>query len=177
MAGRDARQDPPLAEVGVIAGPRGLKGEVWVRSFTADPADIAAYGPLVDEERRRTFILQVLEAAKDRVLARIDGVADRTAAEALTGTRLFAPRAAFGEPAEEEYFQADLVGLAAETVKGERLGRVVAVQNFGAGDLLEVEVEAGSTVLVPFTRAVVPEVDVSGGRVVVDPPPGLIGEA
>ncbi len=175
MAGREAAQDSPLAEVGVIAGPRGLKGEVWVRCFTADPAGITGYGPLVDEAGR-TVTLQVLETGRDKVLARIDGCADRTAAEALAGTRLFVPKSAFGPLAEDEFLHADLVGLAAETVTGDSLGRVVAVQNFGAGDLLEVGVEAGGTVLVPFTRAVVPQVDLAAGRVVIDPPPGLIGE-
>lgn len=163
----------PLAVVGILTGPRGLKGEAWIRSFTADPADLVAYGP-VQDAGGRIFALQVLSVDKDRVLVRIEGVADREGVEALKGTQLYVPKSAFGELEDEEFFQADLVGLAAEAIGGRPLGKVVAVQDFGAGVLLEVGGPEGPSILVPFTKAVVPTVDIAGGKVIIDPPPGLL---
>lgn len=160
--------------VGVIAGAHGVRGQVRVRSFTAVPEAVAAYGPLQDETGRRRFALSVTGAAKDGVIARIEGVADRDAAQALRGVRLYLPRAALPPTEVEEFYHADLIGLAAEGVDGVPLGHVVAVQNFGAGDVLEVEPPSGEAALfVPFTRAAVPEVDIARGRLVLDPPEGL----
>lgn len=164
--------------VGAIAAPHGVRGLVKVKSFTAEPADIAAYGPLSDETGRRRLTLQVMSAASGgSLICRVDGVADRDAAEALRGLRLYVDRAALPAPAAaEEYYHADLIGLAAALPDGTVFGRVVAVQNFGAGDLLEIERESGTPRLVdlPFTRAVVPVVDIAGGRLVVDPPAELL---
>lgn len=163
--------------VGAIAAPHGVRGLVKVKSFTAEPADIAAYGPLSDETGRRRVTLQVMSAASGGTLiCRIDGVADRDAAEALRGLRLYVERAALPAPAAEEYYHADLVGLAATLPDGTAFGRVVAVQNYGAGDILEIERESGTPRLVdlPFTRVVVPVVDIPGGRLVVDPPAELL---
>ena len=111
------------------------------------------------------------------LIVRFDGIADRTAAEGLNGLELSVPRSALGAAAADEFFHADLIGLAAVTPEGTALGTVIAVQNYGAGDLLEIAPPRGNTILVPFTEAAVPEVDVKGGRVVVDPPPGLIEQA
>ncbi len=164
--------------VGAIAAPHGVRGLVKVKSFTAAPADIAAYGPLSDETGRRRITLQVMSAAGGGALiCRIDGVADRDAAEALRGLRLYVERAALPAPAAaEEYYHADLIGLAATLADGTNFGRVVAVQNYGAGDILEIERESETPRLVdlPFTRAVVPVVDIPGGRLVVDPPAELL---
>jgi 16S rRNA processing protein RimM len=169
--------------VGAIAAPHGVRGLVKVKSFTAAPADIAAYGPLSDETGRRRIALHVMSPASGgtgALICRIDGVADRDAAEALKGLRLYVERAALPAPAEaEEYYHADLIGLAATLPDGTAFGRVVAVQNYGAGDLIEVERLAGAPRLVdlPFTRAVVPVVDIAGGRLVVDPPAELLEPA
>jgi 16S rRNA processing protein RimM len=162
--------------VGAIAGAHGVRGAVRIRSVTDDPAAVAAYGPLFDETGTRTLVLKVVGPTKGGIIAEIDGVRDRTAAEALQGTRLYVPRTALPAPAADEFYQADLVGLAVETPDGAALGRVRAVQNFGAGDLLEVERADGSTVSLPFTRAAVPVVDVAGGRIVADPPEGLLDQ-
>lgn len=160
--------------MGVITGAHGVRGEVRVKSFTAEPAAIAAYGPLEDERGARRLSLAIAGTVRGMLIVRIDGVADRDAAERLKGTRLFLPRAALPQPAEEEYYHADLIGLAVVLKDGGVLGRVRAVHDFGAGDSLEVEKEDGGVVMVPFTETVVPVVDIAGGRLVVDPPEGLL---
>ena len=156
--------------VGAIAGAHGLRGQVRIRSFTADPAGVAAYGPLTDEAGSRRFELAVTGAAKDGVIARIDGIVDRTAAEALRGLRLYVARAALPAPEAGEYYRADLIGLRAELADGSPYGRVIDVQNHGAGDLLEIERARGGSEFLLFSDAAVPVVDLAAGRVVVAPP-------
>ncbi|MCH8809153.1 MAG: ribosome maturation factor RimM [Proteobacteria bacterium] len=156
--------------VGVIAGAHGVRGLVKIKSFTEDPANLTAYGALTDESGARRYQVAVTGRAKGVLLARIEGVGDRDAARALRGARLYIARAALPEPEDEEYYHADLIGLAVEDRAGAPLGRVAAVQNFGAGDILEIERPDEGTLLVPFTKAAVPLVDPAGGRVVVEPP-------
>lgn len=160
--------------MGVITGAHGVRGEVRVKSFTGEPAAIAAYGPLEDERGARRFNLALCGTVRGMLIARLEGVADRNAAERLKGTQLYLRRAALPPPAEEEYYHADLIGLAVELTNGGTLGRVRAVHDFGAGDSLEVEKPDGKVVVVPFTETVVPVVDIAGGRLVVDPPEGLL---
>jgi 16S rRNA processing protein RimM len=169
-AGRDR-----MVCLGRIKDAWGLQGGVRVTSYTEDPLDIAAYGPLSDEAGSRAFTLRPVRLAKGAVLARIDGIGDRNAAEALKGVRLFVPRSVLpATETEDEFYHEDLIGLAVELADGSVLGRVISVQTFGAGEMLEVQRAKGGSVLVPFTRAVVPVVDLAGGRVVLDPPPGLL---
>ncbi len=156
--------------VGAIAGAHGVRGLVKIKSFTEEPLDLAAYGPLTDQSGRRRFQVTVTGRAKGLLIARIEGVEDREAAQALRGAQLYAARAALPEPAEEEYYHMDLIGLEAQDRGGAPLGRVVAVQNFGAGDILEIARPEGEPLLVPFTKAAVPIVDLAGGRVVLEPP-------
>lgn len=160
-----------LILVGAIAGAHGVRGDVRLISFTGVPEDVGAYGPLRTEDGRMVEILTLKPGAKG-FNARLKGVTSREAAEALKGTRLYVPRAALPEAAEEEgeFYHADLLGLAVETVSGEAAGRIVGVHDFGAGDLLEIAPEAGPSFYVPFTRAAVPVIDVPGGRAVIDPP-------
>jgi 16S rRNA processing protein RimM len=160
--------------MGVITGAHGVRGLLRVKSFAAEAPGIAAYGPLEDERGERRFALQPVGAAKGVLIMRLDGVRDRDTAEALKGVRLYLPRAALPEPGEEEYYHADLVGLEARLIDGTALGRVKAVHAFGAGDSLEVERADGRTLYVPFTTAVVPEVDMKARRLVIDPPAGLL---
>lgn len=160
--------------MGVVTGAHGVRGLVRVKSFTAETDAIAAYGPLEDERGERRFTLELAGVAKGVLIARIDGVADRDAAERLKGTRLYLPREKLPAPGEEEYYHADLLGLRVELTSGEALGRVRAVHDFGAGDSIEVERADGGSVMVPFTRRVVPTVDLAAGLLVVDPPEGLL---
>jgi 16S rRNA processing protein RimM len=160
----------------VVAGPHGVRGAVRIKSFTAEPKGIVQYGPVEDESGRRKFEPSFVGVAKGVVLAKLSGIDDRDQAEALRGTRLYLPREALPPPDEEEYYHADLIGLAAALEDGTPVGTVQAVHDFGAGDCLEIARNAGPPLMVPFTRAVVPVVDLAGGRVVLAPPPGLLDE-
>jgi len=139
--------------LGVITGVHGIKGWVRVKSFTAEPEAIADYGPLSDESGARHFELDLVGAGKGVVLARIKGVEDRNAAERLKGLRLYVHRADLPPPEDDEFYEADLIGLAAMLEDGSRFGTVRAVNDFGAGASLEIEDAAGKTVVVPFTGA------------------------
>jgi 16S rRNA processing protein RimM len=156
--------------LGIIGAPHGIRGEVRVKSYTADPTDLGRYGPLTAEDGR-SFAVRTVRAAKDVVVVRFAGIDDRNAAEALNGVKLFVPRAVLPPPEEEdEFLHADLIGLRAETEAGEDLGRISAIHDFGGGDILEVQPAKGPSLLFPFTRAVVPVIDIPGGRVIVAPP-------
>jgi 16S rRNA processing protein RimM len=168
--------------VGAIVGAHGVRGLLRVKSHTAAPEDLVAYGALSDEAGRRHFALSLKGQSKGLLLAAIEGVTEREAAQALAGTRLYLERAALPALAEEdEFYQADLIGLEVVDKAGRALGRVKAVQNYGAGDLLEVEGAPGGaargSLLLPFTKAVVPEVDLAAGRLLVVPPDELETEA
>jgi len=156
--------------VGVIVAAQGVRGQVRVKSFTEVPTDVGAYGPLEDESGQRRFEIEVVGSAKGVVIARLGGVKDRTAAETLKGTRLFVHRAQLPASGEDEFLVADLVGLAAFSPHAVPLGKVVAAHDFGAGTVLEIRGENGTEILVPFTRAAVPVVDVGAGRLVIEPP-------
>ncbi|HEY9567430.1 MAG TPA: ribosome maturation factor RimM [Thalassobaculum sp.] len=160
--------------LGAVTGAHGVRGLVKVKPFTEDPDDVAAYGPLEDERGDRRFALTVEGRHKETVIVRVEGVTDRDAAEALRGTRLYVARSALPEPVDGEYYHADLVGLALVTVGGEALGTVSAVYDFGAGDLIEYVAADGKPRMLPFNETAVPEVDIAGGRIVVDPPEGLL---
>lgn len=164
---------PAMICVGAIAAPHGVRGAVKIKSFTALADAIAAYGPLSDESGERQFALTVVGRAQDMLIATLAGVADRDAAERLRGLRLYVPRARLPAPAEDEFYHADLVGLAAVAPDGRALGRVAAVHNFGAGDVIELARDIGGAVMVPFSRRAVPSVDLAGGRVTIDLPAGL----
>lgn len=149
--------------VGEIGRPHGVRGLVKLRSFTADPAAIGSYGPLTDEAGRQRIVLTVLAEG----LARVEGVADRDAAARLTGTRLYVERDRLPPPEEDEFYLADLIGLRAEGATGEALGTVRAVEDHGAGSFLVLDAERPGEIMVPFTRACVPVVDLAARRVVV----------
>jgi len=160
--------------LGEIGAAQGLKGEVRLRSFTEEEAAITAYGPLEDETGL-VIEIEALRATPKALIARIKGVTTRERAEALTGTKLYVPRSRLPEREEEEWYHAELIGLAALDRDGATIGTVVAIQNFGAGDLLELApANGGPTVLIPFTRETVPEIDVEGERLTLVPPAGLL---
>jgi 16S rRNA processing protein RimM len=161
---------PDRVCLGVIAGAHGVRGELRVESYTADPADIASYGPLTDETGRRRLTLTIVGAVRGQLIARIEGVDDRDAAEALRGLRLHVERSVLPEPAAEEFYHSDLVGLATERSDGTRFGVIRALHDFGAGDVVEIERPNGERVMLPFTKAIVPVIDLAAGRVLVEPP-------
>jgi 16S rRNA processing protein RimM len=157
--------------LGQIGAAHGVRGEVRLRSFTADPGAIGHYGPLETEDGRVVRI-ESLRRAKDHFVAQLAGISDRDAAERLTNVKLYVPRERLPEPDEpDEFYHADLVGLAVVDRAGAPRGTVVAIHNFGAGDLIEVKpTEGNTTQLLPFDEATVPEVDLAAGRLVVVEP-------
>ncbi len=159
--------------VGRVKGAHGVRGQVRITPFTERPEDVAAYGPVSDADGSREYELKIERMSKTHVIARIDGIDDRDAAEALRGLRLFVPHSALPPAGDEEFYAEDLIGLRAETADGGALGHVLSVQDFGAGDMLEIGEKRARTVFAPFTRDVVPVVDLAAGRVVIDPPAGL----
>jgi 16S rRNA processing protein RimM len=158
-----------------IGAPHGVRGEVRLFAFTEDPAAITRYGPLEDKAGARSFKIASLRPGKAQFIARLEGVADRDAAAKLANLELYVPRERLPEIAESDsFYQTDLVGLRVETPDGRALGSVIAVRNFGAGDLLEIApMRRRASVMLPFVETFVREVDVSGGRVVAEPPEGL----
>jgi 16S rRNA processing protein RimM len=159
--------------VGVIVGAHGVRGDLRVKSFTDDPADLVSYGPLTDAGGARDFKLRILGSARGLLRVRMNGVEDRNAAEALSGVELYVARDRLPEPENDEFYFADLVGLRAERPDGSFYGTVRALHDFGAGDVIEIALAEGGVVVLPFTRAVVPEIDLDSGRVVIVQPDDL----
>ena len=160
--------------VGAIAGAFGVRGEVRLKSFCAEPEAIASYGPLTSEDGARSFDVRLTGSVKNGFTARLSGVATKEAADALRGVRLFAPRERLPELSDDEYYHADLINLTVLDTGGTEIGQVRAVLNHGAGDLLEIHGKGlKSPVLLPFTKAAVPTVDLASGRIIADPPEGL----
>jgi 16S rRNA processing protein RimM len=172
--GNGKPSSPPSGEekkvrVARIGAAHGVRGEVKLWSFTEDPLAVADYTPLETQDGKRQFVIASLRPAKDHLVARIEGVGDRNAAELLRNTDLYVPRDRLPDIDEEDtWYYSDLMGLAAVGPEGEPLGTVLAMHNFGAGDIVEIQpVDGGKTLLLPFVEAVVPEVDIEGGRIVV----------
>ncbi|MEM9626529.1 MAG: ribosome maturation factor RimM [Pseudomonadota bacterium] len=163
--------------VAAIAAAHGIRGALRIKSFTEVPEDVAAYGPVFDQEGQRLFSLDVIGPTKGGVIAKVEGIDDRDAAEALRGTKLFIPREALPEPNEEdEFYYSDLEGLHAFQSGGARVGTVKRVVNHGAGDLLEIIDDRGKLNLVPFDKASVPVIDIENGRLEVTPRPELVAD-
>jgi 16S rRNA processing protein RimM len=161
--------------VAAVASAHGVRGLLKLRCFTERPQDVAAYGPVFDQNGKR-FELEVIGATLGGVLARARGIGDRSAAEALRGAQLFVPRAALPEPAPDEFYYSDLEGMEALRPDGSRLGVVHAVANFGAGDVIEVMADDGRRLSLPFTRDIVPSIDLERRKLVVEPPAELMAE-
>jgi 16S rRNA processing protein RimM len=168
-----------LIAVGIFGAPHGVRGELRVKSYTQDPGTIGAHGSLTDKMGRAIFTLTATRVTRDRMLVvRLAGVDSREDAEKLTGVELFVTREQLPPLPDDEFYHDDLVGLEALTEGGERLGRVVALHNFGAGDILEVApASGGETLLLPFSKATAVEVDLGNGRIVIAPPREIEDEA
>ena len=162
--------------VGIVTAPHGVRGAVRIKSFTEAPEDVARYGPVEDESGSRRFDVSLRGAAKGVLIARLSGIEDRDQADGLRGLRLYLGRAALPQTEPEEYYHADLLGLEAVLADGTPVGRVRAIYDFGSGDTLELARPGAPPVLVPFTRAIVPVVEPAQGRLVLEPPPGLLDD-
>jgi 16S rRNA processing protein RimM len=158
-----------------IGAAHGTTGEVRLWSFTADPQGVVSYGALTTADARAIEIAS-LRPGKGFLIARIAGVTDRNGAERLRNLDLFIPRDRLPPPGADEYYHSDLIGLAAHDPDGKPLGTVIAVHNFGAGDLLEIAPARGENLLLPFTATVAPEIDIAGGRIVLVPPAEIEGD-
>ena len=166
----DASAQPAnLVLMGRFGAPHGVRGEIRLQSFTAEPLSIAAYGPLFDKSGARRFVLEsAREQGREMLVVSVEGVGDRDAAQRLSGTELYLPRDCLPAPEADEYYLADLIGLRVESAEGVELGQVIALRNFGAGDILEARPQGGGeSQFYPFTKALAPIVDVAGGRIVV----------
>ncbi len=156
--------------VGVIGAPHGVKGELRLKSFTADPLAIADYGPLTDDKGETLLLTKVRLLKDDMLVVKFDGIDGREDAAKLTRREVFVLRSQLPPPDEDEFYFSDLIGLHVKTVAGEDFGTVHAVENYGAGDVLDIKKLDGTNVLIPFTRVAVPHVDMAARLVTVDPP-------
>lgn len=160
--------------VGMIAGAHGIRGQVRLRSFTDDPESIFAYKPLTSEDGGKAFKLKPQGVNKDCFIATVDGVMDRNGAEALRGTKLFFDRARLPKAKKGQYYEADLIGLAARGGQGKDYGKILAVHDYGAGPFLEIGTMKKDSFMLPFSDAYVPMIDVKGGFVVIELPEGWL---
>jgi 16S rRNA processing protein RimM len=167
---------PPQICVARIGAAHGVRGAVKLWTFTEDPLAVKAYGPLATKDGARQFEVTHAREAKGHLVATLKGIATREEAERLNGLELYVAREKLPATDEDEYYHADLIGLDAVTPANEPLGRVIAIHNFGAGDIIEIAPPNGATMLLPFTNAVVPSVDLAGGRVVIELPQEIEGD-
>jgi 16S rRNA processing protein RimM len=159
-----------------IGAPHGVRGAVKLWTFTEDPLAVKRYGALATKDGARQFEVTHAREAKGHLVATLKGVVTREDAERLNGIELYIARDKLPATGTEEYYHADLIGLAAVNAADEPIGRVTAIHNFGAGDIIEIAPPSGATMLLPFTNAVVPTVDLAGGRVVVELPAEIEGD-
>jgi 16S rRNA processing protein RimM len=159
-----------------IGAAHGVRGAVKLWTFTGDPLAVKAYGPLLTKDGARSFEVTTAREAKGHLVATLKGIATREDAERLNGLELYVAREKLPATEEDEYYHADLIGLAAVNTADEPIGRVIAIHNFGAGDIIEIAPALGATMLLPFTSAVVPTVDLGAGRVVIELPKEIVGD-
>ena len=159
-----------------IGAAHGVRGAVKLWTFTEDPFAVKVYGPLLTKDGARQFEVTSAREAKGHLVATLKGISTREEAERLNGVELYVAREKLPDTDEDEYYHADLIGLAAVNAANEPLGKVIAIHNFGAGDIIEIAPSGGTTLLLPFTNAVVPSVDIAGGRVVIELPPEIDGD-
>ena len=167
---------PARVCVARIGAAHGVRGAVRLWTFTEDPFAVTRYGPLSTKDGARSFEVAHVREAKDHLVATLKGVTTRNEAERLNGLELYVAREKLPATDDDEYYHADLIGLAAVTTADEPLGKVIAIHNFGAGDIIEIAPSGGATMLLPFTNAVVPSVDIAGGRVVIELPKEIEGD-
>ncbi len=170
------QSDDPLILVAAIAGAFGVRGEVKLKSFTAEPDACLSYGPLLDAKGAAVLTIIKSRTVKNALAVTAKQVTTREQAEAMKSTKLYVPRSRLPQPEEDEFYLTDLVGLSVEMRDGSPRGRIKAVHDFGAGDLLEIQSPGEKDWLLPFTKLAVPVVDITGGKVVIDPPEEIEGD-
>ena len=166
----------PQVCVARIGAAHGVRGAVKLWTFTEDPFAVTRYGPLSTKDGARAFEVAHAREGKGHLVATLNGVTTRNEAERLNGIELYVAREKLPATDDNEYYHADLIGLAAVTPTDQPLGEIVAIHNFGAGDIIEIAPASGATLLLPFTNAVVPTIDVAGGRVVIELPDEIQGD-
>ncbi len=159
-----------------IGAAHGVRGAVKLWTFTADPFAVTRYGPLSTKDGARQFEVAQARVVKDHLVATLKGVSTRDEAERLNGLELYVAREKLPATDDDEYYHADLIGLSAVTTTNEPLGEVIAIHNFGAGDIIEIAPAAGTSIMLPFSNAVVPTVDLATGRVVIELPEEIVGD-
>jgi 16S rRNA processing protein RimM len=167
---KSSSDSPRRILLGEITGAHGIRGDVLVRSYAETPEAVAAYGPLTDASGKKSYSLRIVRVTSKGIVARVAGVDDRNAAEPLRGTKLYVDRAKLPPTNEAEFYHTDLIGLRAISADGEALGTIVSVQNFGAGDLLELKPLEGATEFIPFEDRFVPSVDLEAGVLLINHP-------
>jgi 16S rRNA processing protein RimM len=167
---------PPQVCVARIGAAHGVRGAVRLWTFTEDPFAVTRYGPLSTKDGARHFEVTQVREARDHLVAMLKGVTTREEAERLNGLELYVAREKLPATGNDEYYHADLIGLAAVTSTNEPLGEVIAIHNFGAGDIIEIAPAAGASIMLPFSNAVVPTVDLASGRVVIELPEDIEGD-
>jgi 16S rRNA processing protein RimM len=167
---------PPQICIARIGAAHGVRGAVKLWTFTEDPLTVTQYGALATKDGSRAFEIATAREAKGHLVATLKGIATREDAERLNGIELYIARDQLPATDDDEYYHADLIGLAAVDAAGEPMGRVIAIHNFGAGDIIEIAPPHGATLLLPFTNAVVPSVDLANGRVVIELPDEIVGD-
>ncbi|HEY8335750.1 MAG TPA: ribosome maturation factor RimM [Tardiphaga sp.] len=169
----------PAAQICVarIGAPHGIRGAVKLWTFTEDPLAVMTYGQLKTKDGGRSFEVVTAREGKGHLVATFKGVSSREDAERLNGVELYIPRERLPEPDDDEYYHADLIGLAAVDAAGHAVGRVIAIHDFGAGTIIEIAPPEGNTLMLPFTNAVVPTVDLKAGHVVIELPGEIEGDS
>ena len=163
-----------LVLLAIVTGVRGLRGDLRIKSFTAESKDLSSYGLLWDKAGRTSYQLRIVGESKGQLIAQINDIRDRTEAEKLKGLELYVPRDAFPQLDEEEFYYSDLIGLKAVSLSGESLGKVSGVENYGAGDIIEITGGAYKYLGVPFSIEICPEINLEDGVLYIDPPEGLL---
>lgn len=157
-----------LVCIAAVAGAFGVKGEVKLKSFTEDPMACVTYGPLLNEHGKTLLSVTSSRKVKTMLAVRAPEITTREQAEALKSTKLYVPRDALPQPEDEEFYYTDLIGLKVVTIEGEACGRIKAVHDFGGGDMIEIQQKGTKDWYHPFTKAAVPEIDIAGGKVVIE---------
>jgi 16S rRNA processing protein RimM len=170
------RNEKDLICVGVVAGVHGLKGAVKIKSFMENQEDILSFGPLFNRAFRDSYKITLVSKNKKGIVARLSGIEDRNAAEGIKGLELYVPRAVLPELNKDEFYYHDLIGLEVDDLEGNRIGKVIMVDNFGAGDIIEVSLDDVGTRMFTMSLKEMPIIDFDKGRIVVNPLLEIIGD-